>query len=180
MMGGNIHSVGRVWGWWVERISVCLGPACRSTSSQVLAMTSSNKKFGKWWIQWGSENFRRSDLKWIYACWVLSQLGCGQLCDPMDGSPLASSVQWILQTTVVEWVTVPFSKEIFLTQGLNPCLVSPTLAGGFFTTAAATAAKSLQSCPTLCDPIDGSPPSLGFSRQEHWNGLPLAAPNMYN
>ena len=27
--------------------------------------------------------------------------------------------------------------------------------GGF----AAAAAKSLQSCPTLCDPIDGSPPS---------------------
>ena len=26
--------------------------------------------------------------------------------------------------------------------------------------AAATAAKSLQSCPTLCDPIDGSPPRL--------------------
>ena len=24
--------------------------------------------------------------------------------------------------------------------------------------AAAVAAKSLQSCPTLCDPIDGSPP----------------------
>ena len=34
----------------------------------------------------------------------------------------------------------------------------------------AAAAKSLQSCPTLCDPIDSShqaPPSLGFSRQEH-------------
>ena len=27
-----------------------------------------------------------------------------------------------------------------------------------FETAAAAAAKSLQSCPTLCDPIDGSPP----------------------
>jgi len=26
------------------------------------------------------------------------------------------------------------------------------------TTAAAAAAKSLQSCPTLCDPIDGRPP----------------------
>ena len=25
-------------------------------------------------------------------------------------------------------------------------------------TAAAAAAKSLQSCPTLCDPTDGSPP----------------------
>ena len=28
----------------------------------------------------------------------------------------------------------------------------------FFMTAAAAAAKSLQSCPTLCDPIDSSPP----------------------
>ena len=37
-------------------------------------------------------------------------------------------------------------------------LVSPTLAGGFFTTAAAAAAKSLQSCPTLHDPMDCSPP----------------------
>ena len=29
---------------------------------------------------------------------------------------------------------------------------------------AAAAAKSLQSCPTLCDPIDGSPPGSRFSR----------------
>ena len=45
--------------------------------------------------------------------------------------------------------------------------------------AAAAAAKSLQSCPTLCDPIDGSPPgslSLGFSRREHWSGLPFPSP----
>ena len=27
-----------------------------------------------------------------------------------------------------------------------------------YAAAAAAAAKSLQSCPTLCDPIDGSPP----------------------
>ena len=45
--------------------------------------------------------------------------------------------------------------------------------------AAAAAAKSLQSYPTLCDPIDGSPPgspSLGFSGQEHWSGLPFPSP----
>ena len=45
--------------------------------------------------------------------------------------------------------------------------------------AAAAAAKSLQACLTLCDPTDGSPPgspSLGFSRQEHWSGLPLPSP----
>ena len=40
-------------------------------------------------------------------------------------------------------------------------------------------AKSLQSCPTLCDPIDGShqaPLSLGFSRQEYWSELPFLPP----
>ena len=40
-------------------------------------------------------------------------------------------------------------------------------------------AKSLQSCPTLCDPIDSShqaPLSLGFSRQEHWRGLLFPSP----
>ena len=36
-----------------------------------------------------------------------------------------------------------------------------------------------RSCPTLCDPRDGSPPatpSLGLSRQEHWSGLPFPSP----
>ena len=43
----------------------------------------------------------------------------------------------------------------------------------------AAAAKSLQSCPTLFDPTDRSPPGspvLGFSRQEHWSGLPFPSP----
>ena len=45
--------------------------------------------------------------------------------------------------------------------------------------AAAAAAQSLQSCPALRDPIDSAhqaPPSLGFSRQEHWCGLPFPSP----
>ena len=44
---------------------------------------------------------------------------------------------------------------------------------------AAAAAKSLQSCLTLCDPREAAheaPLSLGFSRQEHWSGLPFPAP----
>ena len=40
----------------------------------------------------------------------------------------------------------------------------------------AAVAKSLQSHPILCDPIDGSPLSQGFSRQEHWSGLPFLSP----
>ena len=38
----------------------------------------------------------------------------------------------------------------------------------------------LQLCPTLCNPIDGSPhqapPPSGFPRQEHWSGLPFPSP----
>ena len=44
---------------------------------------------------------------------------------------------------------------------------------------AAAAAKSLQSCPTLCDPMDGSPPGSsvpGILQQEHWSGLPFPSP----
>ena len=45
--------------------------------------------------------------------------------------------------------------------------------------AAAAAAESLQSCPTLCNPIAAAhqaPPSLAFPRQEHWSGLPFPSP----
>ena len=40
-------------------------------------------------------------------------------------------------------------------------------------------ATSLQSCLTLCDPVDCSPPaplSMGFSRQGYWSGLPYLSP----
>ena len=42
-------------------------------------------------------------------------------------------------------------------------------------------AKLLQSCPILCDPMDcttahQAPPSMGFSRQEDWSGLPFPSP----
>ena len=44
---------------------------------------------------------------------------------------------------------------------------------------AAAAAKSLQSCPTLCDlwtVAHKAPSSMGFSRQEYWSGFPLPSP----
>ena len=40
-------------------------------------------------------------------------------------------------------------------------------------------AKSLQSCLTLCNPMDGSsqaPLSMEFFRQEYWSGLPCPPP----
>ena len=69
------------------------------------------------------------------------------------------------------WAGVLASHELSLVLlGSNPALILVP---------AAAAAKSLQSCPTLCGPIDSSPPgslSLGFSRQEHWSGLPFPSP----
>ena len=48
---------------------------------------------------------------------------------------------------------------------------------------AAAAAKSLQSCPTLCDPIDGSPPGSPIpgilqARTLDWSGLSLPSPSI--
>ena len=76
---------------------------------------------------------------------------CLILCDPTG-----YTVHGILQARILEWVAFPFSRgssqsrDKTLDWGLPLCTryqVSP-----------AAAAKSLQSCPTLCDPIDGSPP----------------------
>jgi len=53
------------------------------------------------------------------------------------------------ETTKNDQNTIPFLQQITLcTTQVNFREIAP----------AAAAAKLLQSCPTLCDPIDGSPP----------------------
>ena len=86
------------------------------------------------------------------------------------------------------WSGMPFPPPGDLPNaGTEPLpLKSPALAGRLFTSRTNWAtiyitatAKSLQSCPTLCDPIDGSPlgsPVPGILRQEHWSGLPFPSP----
>ena len=58
------------------------------------------------------------------------------LCDSMDCSPPGCSVHRILQARIMERVAMPFLQGIFLTQGSNTRLMSPALAGEFFTTSA--------------------------------------------
>ena len=82
----------------------------------------------------------------------------------MDYTLPGSSVHGILQAKILEWVAMSFSRGFFparvsciscLGRWIHHCTTweAPTRY-----TAAAAAAKPLQSCPTLCDPTDGSPP----------------------
>ena len=72
-----------------------------------------------------------------------------------------------------------FDKHVVWKISLLPSIPDPSPHHTLHVAAAAAAAKLLQLCLTLCNPLDGSPqapPSLGFSRQEHWSGLPLPSP----
>ena len=48
---------------------------------------------------------------------------CLTLCDPMDCSPLGSSVHGILQAKILEWVAISFSRESSQHQGSNQSLL---------------------------------------------------------
>ena len=65
---------------------------------------------------------------------------CLTLCDPIDGSPPGSPVPGILQARTLEWVAISFSSFPLKLEDV---------------TVQYTQAKSH---PTLCDPMDCSPP----------------------
>ena len=72
----------------------------------------------------------------------------------MDCSPPGSPVPGILQARTLEWVAISFSNE-------GKCKVK---------------VKSLSHVRLLVTPLTAAyqaPPSMGFSRQEYWSGLPL-------
>ena len=82
--------------------------------------------------------------------------------DPIDYSPQGSSVHGIFQARILEWVVISFSRGS--SQPRDWTQVS-CIAGRFFTVWVTREAYSLllllsrfKSCPTLCDPIDSSPP----------------------
>ena len=88
---------------------------------------------------------------------LLSRLSCPTLCDPIDGSPPGSSVPGILQARTLEWVAISFSnawkwKVKVKSLGRVRLFATPW-----------TAAYQ-------------SPPSMGFSGQEYWSGVPLPSP----
>ena len=80
------------------------------------------------------------------------------LCDPMDGSPLGSPVPGILQARTLEWVAISFSNASKWKVKVKSLLCVRLLA-----TSWTTAYHSL--------------PSMGFSKQEYWSGVPSPSPS---
>ena len=79
----------------------------------------------------------------------------------MDCSPPGSSVHEIFQARILEWVAMPFSRGIFLAQGSNLHLMSPALAGSFFTTRVTWEAHIIYGksvCPVFLNLIPGNWP----------------------
>ena len=82
---------------------------------------------------------------------------CPTLCDPIDGSPPGSPVPGILQAGTLEWVAISFSNSRkWKVKVKSLSRVWPPA------TPRTTAFQA--------------PPSMGFSRQEYWSGVPLPSP----
>ena len=86
-----------------------------------------------------------------------SRQSCLTLCDPVDGSLPGFPVPGILQARTLEWVAISFSNawkwEVKV--------------------------KSLSHVRLLATPWTAAyqaPPSMGFSRQKYWSGVPLPSP----
>ena len=92
---------------------------------------------------------------------VKSEIEVAQLCptfnDPIDGSPPGSPISGILQAWTLEWASISLSSAWKWKVKV----------------------KSLSRVWLLATPWTAAyqaPPSMGFSRQEYWSGLPLPSP----
>ena len=85
---------------------------------------------------------------------------CPTLCDPIDSSPPGSPVPGILQARTLEWVAIS-SSSVWKWKVKVKSLSCVRLVGSPWTAA------------------HQAPPSMGFSRQEYWSGVPLPSPVLY-
>ena len=79
------------------------------------------------------------------------------LCDPINSSPPGSPVPGILQARTLEWVAISFS-----------------IAWKWKVKVKSFSRDQLVATPWTV--AHQAPPSMGFSRQEYWSGLPLPFP----
>ena len=87
-------------------------------------------------------------------CYAKSLQSCPTLCDPIDSSPPGSPIPGVLQARTLEWVAISFFNAWKWKVKVN--LLSRVWPSATPWTAAFQ-----------------PPPSMGFSRQEYWSGVPL-------
>ena len=116
------------------------------------------------WIVIDFKNIHMKIIASIYTAAVAaaaeSLQSCLTLCDPRDGSPPGSPVPGILQARTLEWVAISFSNAWKWKVKV----------------------KSLSHVWLLATPWTAAyqaPPSVGFSRQEYWSGVPLPSAWIY-
>ena len=116
----------------------------------------------QWWTESGNTCLVGKGLDWDiwYAAAAMSLQSCPTLCDPIGGSPAGSPVPGILQARTLEWVAISFSnawKWKVKVKSLSRVWSSAT---------PWTAAYQ-------------APPSMEFSRQEYWSGVPSPSPEIH-
>ena len=105
------------------------------------------------------KSLHRFWLFWVlYAAAAKSLQSYLTLCDPRDGSPLGSSVPGILQARILGWAAISFSKAWKWKVKVKLLSRAQLLATAWI--------AAYQ-----------TPPSMGFSRQEYWSGVPLPSPD---
>ena len=91
---------------------------------------------------------------------------CLTLCNPMNWSLPGSFVHGIPQARILEWVAVPFSRgSSWLGEWIQVSCIEDKLFTIWATKeCVCLRAKSLQLCPTLCNPMDCGPPGSSGRR----------------
>ena len=93
----------------------------------------------------------------VYAAAAKSLQSCPTLCDPIACSPPGSSIPGILQARTLEWVAISSSNA--WKWKVKVKLLS-----------------HIRLVETPWTAAYQAPPSMGFSRQEYWSGVPLPSP----
>ena len=114
---------------------------------------------------------------------------CPTLCDPMDCSLPGSSAHGIFQARVLEWGAIAFSRTPVDTKIFRCSNLLHKIAQNLHITYAHSPIhfksplllllrrfSHVRLCATPQMAARQAAPSLGFSRQEHWSGLPFPSP----
>ena len=94
---------------------------------------------------------------------------CPTLCDPRDSSPPGSPVPGILQARTLECLAISFSNASKWKVKVKSLRLSTWKLH-----------SRVRLLATPWTAVYQAPPSMGFSRQEYWSGVPLPSPKLYN